>query len=99
LQLIERHKSRIDALGDLPATVVILTHYVFAAGMMCRTHDLLPVAQQALNMALRLDDNRSKAYARGALVLANTALDQGDVEETQRHAELSVLESDCIAEG
>jgi class 3 adenylate cyclase len=94
VRLIERYRSRIEALGDLPATVIILTHYVYALGLTCRFHNALPVAQQALNMALRLDEDRSKAYARSALVLANSGLDEGDVEETDRHAQSSVLEGD-----
>jgi class 3 adenylate cyclase/tetratricopeptide (TPR) repeat protein len=93
-RLIERYRSRIEALADLPATVIVLAHYVYTLGLTCRFHSALPVAQQALNMALRLDDDRSKAYARSALVLANSGLDVGDIEETDRHAQLSVSEGD-----
>jgi hypothetical protein len=78
--------------------VIILTHYVYALGLTCRFRGAAAVAQQALNMALRLDDDRSKAYAGGALVLANSGLDEGDVEETDRHAQLSVLEGDRTAD-
>jgi class 3 adenylate cyclase len=93
-RLIERYRPRIDALADLPTTVIVLAHYVYTLGLTCRFHGCLAVAQQALDMALRLDDDRSRGYARSALVLANSGLDVGDIEETDRHAQLSVLEGD-----
>jgi hypothetical protein len=33
VRLIERHRSRIDSLGDLPSIVIILTNYLFAIAL------------------------------------------------------------------
>jgi class 3 adenylate cyclase len=101
VSLIERHRLRIDssASGDLSASVIVLANYAFAAGMMCRFRSGLVAAKQALDMALRLGDDRSKAYARGALVLASGALGEGDSEEIQRNARLAIQEGDRTNDG
>jgi hypothetical protein len=61
---------------------------------MCQYRGALSAAEEALEIALRLDDARSKAYARGAIVGANTLMSLGDWDATQRHAELAAFESD-----
>jgi class 3 adenylate cyclase len=92
-QLVDRHRARIDRLGAMQPRVVVLTNYSFAALLMCQYRRCLSAAEEALEMALRLGDARSKAYARAALIFANTMMSLG-VEDSQRHAELGTLESD-----
>jgi class 3 adenylate cyclase len=99
MRFIDSHRSRIDAIGDCPQSVVMLTNYSFAAMMMCQFRDGSAVAKQALDMASRLGDERSMAYARGALVLCNTGTGEGDQEEIQHHAHLGILESDHTEDG
>jgi hypothetical protein len=66
----------------------------FAAAMICQYRSAVSAADKALEMALLLDDARSKAYARGAVMFAYTVTSLGSWEEIQRHAELGALESD-----
>jgi hypothetical protein len=91
-QLVDGYRTRIDRLGAAQARVIVLTNYSFAAVLMCQYRSALTTAEEALEMALRLDDARSKAYARGAIIFANTCL--GNCEGTQDHAQLGIVESD-----
>ena len=75
-QLVDRHRSPINS-AVVPPAVVVLTNYCFAKVMMCRVQDGLAAARQAMEMALRLDDDSSKAYARAALVLASCIAAEG----------------------
>jgi hypothetical protein len=93
-QLVEQYRYRIDRLEDRAAKVIVLANYSFAADLMCQYRKALVVAEEALEIALRLDDARAKAYARGAIMCANTLLCQGDFEQMQHHAKLGALESD-----
>jgi class 3 adenylate cyclase len=93
-RLVDRYRARIDRLAAAQPKVILLTNYSFAAAMMCQYRSALTAAEEALEMALRLDDARSKAYARAAVMFASTTMSLGDWEDTQRHAELGTLESD-----
>jgi class 3 adenylate cyclase/tetratricopeptide (TPR) repeat protein len=93
-RLIERHKSRIESLGDSSQSVIVLTTGCFAAFSMSRFRSGLEAAKQVMAMALRLDDDRSKAYARAALVHAHTVLAESDPEEIERLAQMSIKEGD-----
>jgi class 3 adenylate cyclase len=93
-RLVERYRARIDRLGAVQPRVIVLSMYSFAAVLMCQYRSALSAAEEALQIALRLDDARSKAYARGAIMFASTAMSLGDWDDTQRHAELGALESD-----
>ena len=92
--LVEQYRYRIDRLGDRAAKVIVLANYSFAADLMCQYRKALVVAEEALEISLRLDDARAKAYARGAIMCANTLLCQGDFEQMLHHAKLGALESD-----
>jgi class 3 adenylate cyclase/tetratricopeptide (TPR) repeat protein len=93
-RLIDHYRHRIDRVGDLASKVIVLTNYSFAAGLMCQYRTALSSAEDALEIAIKLNDARGKAYARGALIWANTTLSRGDLEEMQRHAELGTRESE-----
>jgi hypothetical protein len=98
-RLIERHGRRIQSLGDSPQSVIVLTNGCFAAFSMSRFRSGLEAAEQVMEMALRLDDDRSKAYARAALVHANSVLAEGDPEEIERHAHMGIEEGDRTEDG
>jgi class 3 adenylate cyclase/tetratricopeptide (TPR) repeat protein len=93
-RLIERHRPRIESLGDSPQSVIVLTYGCFAAFSMSRFRAGFEAAKQLMAMALRLDDDRSKAYARAALVYANSVLAESDPEEIERYAEMGINEAD-----
>ncbi len=93
-QLIDRHMPLIDALGDLSSSVIMLSNYCFGAGMMCEYRVAVEAAERALDMALRLDDDRSRAYARAAVIMSKTMIGTLPLEEMEHHARLGVLESD-----
>jgi tetratricopeptide (TPR) repeat protein len=94
VRLINHYRSRIEAIGDTPPAVIILTNYCFNSVMMCQYQHALDAAKQALDMAVNLNDDRSKAYARAAILFANSQLGQGDFEYTQGLAQLGAVESD-----
>lgn len=93
-RLVDQYRARIDRLGAMQPKVIVLTNYAFAATMMCQYPSALSAAEQALEMALRLDDNRSKAYARGAIMLVKATMGVADCSDTLHQAELGTLESD-----
>jgi hypothetical protein len=73
--------------------VILLTNYSFATILTCQYLSALSSAEEALQAALELEDARSKAYARAAIVLANTVMSR-NLDDMERHAELGTLESD-----
>ena len=94
VRLVDQHRARVDRVGAVQPKAIVLTNYAFAATLMCQYHRALPAAEEALEMALRIDDARSKAYARGAIMLVKATMGLEDAAETQRHVELGTLESD-----
>jgi hypothetical protein len=94
VRLVSRYRLRIGDGGDSPASVIIQVNYSYAAAMMCDYRSSLAAATQALEMALRIDDIRSKAYARSIFVFAQTNLGEGTFGETQNQLRLAALESD-----
>src|SRR5262249_40475277 len=93
-RLVEQHRARVDRVGAVQAKVIVLTNYAFATTLMCQYRSALPAAEEAIEMALRLDDARSKAYARGAIMLVKATIGLADIDETQRHVELGIHEGD-----
>jgi class 3 adenylate cyclase len=93
-RLVDLYRTRIDRSAATQPRVIMLTNYSFAAAMMCQYRSALSAAEEALEMALQLEDARSIAYARGAIMFAYTITSSGDWEEVLRHAELGARESD-----
>ena len=91
--LVERYRTRVDRLGAVQPRVIVLTNYSFASILTCQYRSALSSAEEALQAALELDDARSKAYARAAIVLANTVMSRNS-DDTEAQAKLGVLESD-----
>ena len=63
VDVIERHLPRIDRLGDDPRVVFIRHHLVFALLYNTRYRDAITVQRETLQIAERLGDSRSMAYA------------------------------------
>jgi class 3 adenylate cyclase len=63
IDTLERHLPRIDRLGDDPSVLVIRHFYVLALAFNARYQDATAVQRKTLEMAYRLGDSKSKAYA------------------------------------
>jgi class 3 adenylate cyclase/tetratricopeptide (TPR) repeat protein len=95
-QIVRKYLPRIEALGDLPETVIVLSNYTFAALMNCEHTSAIPAAERALAMAERLGDNRSKAYARASTIMSKTMFAQLSQEEAHYHRRLLISESEHV---
>ncbi|MGA2129032.1 MAG: hypothetical protein ABSG76_23115, partial [Xanthobacteraceae bacterium] len=92
VRLVDRYRPAVDAIRSRPDSVILLANYGFAASEMCRLDIGLPAAKLALEQALRLDDNRCKAYSRAALVYANAIIGQESSDDSLHQIELAVAE-------
>src|ERR1700690_2695104 len=92
VRLVDRYRSAVDAIRSTPDSVILLANYGFAASEMCRLDIGLPAAKLALEQALRLDDNRCKAYSRAALVYANAIIGQECSDDSLHQIELAGAE-------
>ena len=63
IEVLTRYLSRIDRLGDDPRVVLIRHHYVFALLWNTRYREAAVMQRENLQMADRLGDSGSKAYA------------------------------------
>jgi tetratricopeptide (TPR) repeat protein len=97
-RLVDRHWDRIASLGDLPQSVIIASNYSYAASMMCEFEVGERAADNALVMALRLNDDRCNAYARAAVIMSKIVVGHGSLEEMEHHSKLGALESDRAAD-
>ena len=97
-RLVERHRSRIDAL-PVTRSVIVLSNYCLAMLMMCRMKDGLFAAKQAMELASRLGDDAANAYARAAVIMSSCILGQGDLDNIQRQVELGLQESERTDDG
>jgi len=95
-RLVDRYSLHIDSFGDLPQSVIILSNYAFATMMMCQFRTAERAAVRALEIALRLGDDRCKAYARGAVILTDAILGSLSLEEAEQHGRLAARESEHI---
>jgi AAA ATPase domain/Adenylate and Guanylate cyclase catalytic domain len=97
-RLVERHRSRIDALPGT-RSVIVLSNYCLAMLMMCRMKEGLFAAKQALELASRLGDDTANAYARAAVIMSSCIVGQGDLDNIQRQVELGLQESERTDDG
>jgi class 3 adenylate cyclase len=75
IDTLERHFARIDRLGDDPSALVIRHHYGFALAFNARYRDAAAAQRKTLEMARRLGDSRSKAYALATEIWVSTIVD------------------------
>ena len=74
IEVLERHLRRIDRLGDDQRVVLIREQYVFALYSNGRYRDAAAAQRETLPIAIRLGDNRSKAYALAGEMMTATVL-------------------------
>jgi class 3 adenylate cyclase/tetratricopeptide (TPR) repeat protein len=93
LSIADRHLERLTALGDLPETSLVLSNLVYAAMTGSRWEVMSEHAERALAIAERLGDDRGKAAARAAWILAKCLLGQSSAEDADRQIKLALAES------
>lgn len=93
-QLVDRHQHLLDQVGDSPGVVLVLSHYAFAATMMREYGAASLSADRSLQMALRIGDDRCRAYARGSFLMAHATICDQPLAEMERTAELAIGESE-----
>ncbi|MGA2127412.1 MAG: AAA family ATPase [Xanthobacteraceae bacterium] len=95
VDLVDRYRAHIDLAPPTPGLVWLLANYSFASS---NTFGLLPglaAAEQALAAAVRLGDNRCKAFARVVAAYATVSLGRGEPDDIGRQLQLAALESDA----
>jgi hypothetical protein len=75
IDTLERHLPRIDRLGDDPSVPLIRMHYVFALAFNARYRDAAAAQRKTLEMAYRLGDSKSKAYALASEIWVSMIVD------------------------
>ena len=63
IDLLERHSTRMDGLGDDPRSVIIRYYYLAALWWNTRYRDVAAAQREISQMAEHLGDSRSKAYS------------------------------------
>jgi tetratricopeptide (TPR) repeat protein len=96
LQIVDRHLEHLNALGDLPQSVIVLGNLVFAEMCASRWRLMSEHAEHSLAMAERLGDDRSKACARANWILSKCLLGQSSAEEADRQISLALAESQRV---
>jgi class 3 adenylate cyclase len=77
---VERHLLRIDQMGDDPNVPLIRMHYVIALTFNARYRDAIAAQRKTLEMAYRLGDSKSKAYALTSEIWVSTLVDPKPLE-------------------
>jgi class 3 adenylate cyclase/tetratricopeptide (TPR) repeat protein len=80
IDTLERHLPRVDRLGDDPSVPLIRTHYVIALVINARYRDAAAAQRKTLEMAYRLGDSKSKAYALTSEIWLSTFVDPKPLE-------------------
>ena len=75
IDTLERHLPRMDRLGDDPTVPVIRSHYVIALAQNARYQDAAAAQRKTLEMAYRLGDSKSKAYALASEIWVSMIVD------------------------
>ncbi len=72
IEVLTRYLLRIGRLGDDPRVVLIRHHYVFALLWNARYREAAVMQQENSQIAARLGDSRSKAYALAGEIIVST---------------------------
>ena len=72
IEVLTRYLSRIDRLGDDPRVVLIRHHYVFALLWNARYPEAAVMQRENSQIADRLGDSRSEAYALAGEIIVST---------------------------
>jgi class 3 adenylate cyclase len=80
IDTLERHLPRIDRLGDDPSVLGIRYHYVIALAYNTRYRDAAAAQRNTFEMACRLGDSKSKAYALASEIWVSMIVDPKPLE-------------------
>jgi tetratricopeptide (TPR) repeat protein len=80
IDTLERHLPRIDHLGDEPSVLMIRFHYVIALVLNARYQDAIAAQRKTLEMAYRLGDSESQAYALVSEIWVSNIVDPKTLE-------------------
>jgi predicted ATPase len=80
IDTLERHLPRIDRLGDDPSVLLIRYQFVTALTFNARYQDATAAQRKTLEMAYRLGDSKSKAYALAGDSLLSMIVDPKPLE-------------------
>jgi class 3 adenylate cyclase/tetratricopeptide (TPR) repeat protein len=94
IALIEPELPRIDGLGDSEQVPILLDFYSVGLFTRCRFREGRLVAEKALAVAERLDDERSKAHARVCVIILSIFADPMPLDEFERFAERAFSEAE-----
>jgi tetratricopeptide (TPR) repeat protein len=72
IDLLQRFLPRIDRLKDDPRVVIIRHHYTFALLWNTRYREALLIQAETSQIANRIEDSRSRAYALAGEILVST---------------------------
>jgi tetratricopeptide (TPR) repeat protein len=81
IAVLERYLSRIDRLEDDPRAVLIRHNYVFVLLWNTRYQEAAAIQQETSDIAERLGESRSKAYALTGEILVSTIAAPKPLEE------------------
>jgi hypothetical protein len=81
IDIVRRYLGRIDRLADDLRVVLIRHHYAFALLWNTRNQEAAFIQQQALQMANRLGDSKSRAYALAGEIQVSTFVTPKTLEE------------------
>jgi class 3 adenylate cyclase/tetratricopeptide (TPR) repeat protein len=81
IEVAERYLTRIDHLADDQRAVIIRHNYIFALLWNTRYQRVSEVQRQARQIAGRLGDSRSKAYALASEILVSTIVSPKSPQE------------------
>jgi tetratricopeptide (TPR) repeat protein len=94
IALIEPELRRIDGLGDSQHVPILLDFYSMGLFTRLRLREGKRVAEKALAIAERLDDQRSKAHARVCTIMLSSIVDPMPLDEFERFAERAFAEAE-----
>jgi len=72
--VLERHLSRIEAVGDTGYLVLVLHHYSFALQTRAQFGAAHEVGRRCMEVAERVGDNRSMAYGQSSFIQTSTTV-------------------------
>jgi hypothetical protein len=72
INILQRYLPRIDRLKDDPRVVIIRHHYIFALLWNTRYREALATQEETSQIADRIRDSRSRAYALAGEILVST---------------------------
>jgi class 3 adenylate cyclase/tetratricopeptide (TPR) repeat protein len=84
IDVVRRHLARIDRLVDDPRIILIRHNYVFALLWNTRYREAVAFQRQTSELATRLGDTRSKAYALAGEIEVSTLVEPKPLMEFER---------------